>query len=140
MRVLQFAFDGNEANDHLPHNHTRRCVVYTGTHDNDTIVGWYRGLGRSQERARVRRYLKTQGKALHWDLIDLAYSSRADVAVIPAQDLLGLGSEARMNRPGTMRGNWRWRLPDAALDDSVCSRLSELTRSHGRRLSRPSGG
>lgn len=145
MRVLQFAFEGNSQNPHLPHNYSRHCVVYTGTHDNDTTVGWFqtRGSGRvaqsmlRQRRAAVRRYLATSGHEIHWDLIRAAQASVAELAVVPLQDVLGLGSEARMNVPGRAEGNWSWRCASAQLDDRrPFERLAELTELYGRSQAR----
>ena len=121
MRVLQFAF-GNDpkAPDYLPHNFVTNCVVYTGTHDNDTTVGWFHsqaGSGTTRtaeqiaaERKTVLQYVRTDGSEIQWDLIRLAAASVARLAVFPLQDVLGLGSEARMNMPSTTAGNWGWRL------------------------------
>lgn len=143
LRVLQFAFSADvQAADFLPHNYVRRTVVYTGTHDNDTTVGWFHDPGgeespRSPEQARAERaaclrYLGTEGREIHWELIRLALMSVADLAIFPVQDLLGLGSEARMNRPGTGAENWAWRLREGSLDDAIVERLLELTRTYGR--------
>jgi 4-alpha-glucanotransferase len=117
-------------------------VVFTGTHDNDTTVGWFRDTGgtealRSQAQADEERrgamdYLVSDGKEIHWDMIRMALMSVAATAIIPAQDLLGLGSEARMNRPATASGNWTWRLREGALDGDVAARLLHLTRTYGR--------
>lgn len=142
-RVLQFAFGTDvQAPDFQPHNFVRRAVVYTGTHDNDTTVGWFNDPGgegspRSPEQAQAERdaclrYLGTEGSEVHWDLIRLALMSVADLAVFPLQDLLGLGSEARMNRPGTGSGNWNWRFKDGALKDAIAERLLTLARTYGR--------
>ena len=121
MAILQFAFEpttnGFGQNAYLPHNHRRRLVVYTGTHDNETIAGWWAGL-EEPIRDHVRRYLDSDGTEVHWDLIRAALSSVADAALFPLQDLLGLGSEACMNRPGTMQGNWTWRLTRGCADPS----------------------
>jgi len=141
--VLQFAFGTDvQASDFLPHNFVRRSVVYTGTHDNDTIVGWFKdeggeGTPRSPEQAQAERdaclrYLGTEGSEIHWDMIRMALLSVADLAIFPVQDLLGLGSEARMNRPGTGSGNWAWRLREGALSDPIAERLLGLTRTYGR--------
>jgi 4-alpha-glucanotransferase len=133
IRVLQFAFEGEGgASPYLPHNFPRRCVVYPGTHDNDTIVGWFRSGATRRERAAALAYLGTSGRELHWDVLRLALASVADLAIAPAQDLLGLGSAARMNRPGTSRGNWRWRLAPGALDARIARRLRALTERYGR--------
>ena len=117
MRVLQFAFSSDEENIHLPDNYPRDVVVYTGTHDNDTTAGWFAGLddesetpdAKKAEREFCLKYLESDGQEIHWDMIRAALSSAADTAIIPLQDLLGLGSEARMNLPATESGNWTWR-------------------------------
>ncbi len=142
MRVLQFAFSSDTpANEHQPHNYPRDSVVYTGTHDTDTIVGWFRGgtedtprstEHRERERQRALRYLGTTGREIHWDFIRLALASVADTAIIPLQDVLGLGSEARMNLPGTTEGNWGWRFSFTMLSDATTDRLRELTTLYGR--------
>jgi 4-alpha-glucanotransferase len=127
MAVLQFAFDGNPRNPYLPQNHRRRQLVYTGTHDNDTAAGWWSSLG---ERERRETGLDTTDPA--WSLLERAYSSRAALAIVPAQDVLGLGSEARMNLPGTESGNWRWRLERGQLTDELATRLRVAAREAGR--------
>ena len=133
MKVLQFAFDGDMHDLHLPHNYTDpHCVVYTGTHDNDTTLGWFHSA-TPQCRSAVLRYLgRTEGPELPWDLIRLALSSIATLAIIPLQDVLGLGSEGRMNFPGRTQGNWRWRYLPGALTPEASARLAELTRTYGR--------
>jgi 4-alpha-glucanotransferase len=143
IKILQFAF-GNDpsAPTFLPHNFQRRAVVYTGTHDNDTTVGWFRDEGggwstrtpaqTQVERDAVLRYLGTTGEEIHWDMIRLALASVADVAIVPLQDILGLGTEARMNRPGTGTGNWEWRFEAGALRAEHAERLGALTRTYGR--------
>ena len=130
-RVLQFAFGGDATNDHLPHNHTRDSVVYTGTHDNDTTTGWFKGLP-DQEREYCLEYLASDGDEVNWDLIRAAMASVADVAIIPLQDVLGLGNEARMNLPASESGNWSWRMKRDALTDEMALRLKELGRLYGR--------
>jgi 4-alpha-glucanotransferase len=130
MRVLEFAF-GPGGSDYLPHRYPRKTVVYTGTHDNDTIVGWFSSLDRKQ-RARVLAYLGTSGREIHWDLIRLALLSVADVALFPLQDVLGLGNAARMNLPGTAHGNWGWRVRADQLTVPLAERLGELTRCYER--------
>jgi 4-alpha-glucanotransferase len=145
MRVLQFAFgDSDSARYHQPHTYPRNCVVYPGTHDNDTTVGWFKRLrqadrgrrGRQMsEYRRVLRYLGTTGREIHWDVIRLALMSPANLAIIPVQDLLGLDNRARMNAPATTAGNWRWRLLPGQLPTSLARRLRELTETY-RRLSR----
>jgi 4-alpha-glucanotransferase len=131
MRVLQFAFDGDPDNWFLPHNHDQNSVVYTGTHDNDTTLGWFRSLNDT-DRHRVLAYTRTDGRDIVWDLIRLAWSSVARLAIVPAQDLLVLDSSARMNRPGVAIGNWRWRLlPGQSLGDALAA-LHQLTEACGR--------
>jgi 4-alpha-glucanotransferase len=131
MRVLQFAFDGDPANPHLPENHPPNSVAYVGTHDNDTAVGWW-STASEAERERAERVLALEPGGVHWRLTALALGSRARLAVLPVQDLLGKGSEARMNTPGTIASNWTWRLGPADLDASVQQRLLDLTRRTGR--------
>ena len=134
MRVLHFAFDSGDGNPHLPHNYPARCVAYTGTHDNDTTVGWFesRRDGALHERERALRYLNHDGSEIHWAMTRLAFSSPADLAIVPVQDLLGLGTEARMNYPGVLDGNWAWRLRGGELTEPLGRRLRELTQSTGR--------
>ncbi len=131
MRILQFAFGGAVERRFLPHNYERNTVVYTGTHDNDTTAGWFAGLTRSEAES-LRRYLPGAEKDPSWALIRLAWGSVADLAVAPAQDLLGLGSEARMNRPGVAESNWRWRLRPGELTEDVVERLAEVTEVYER--------
>jgi 4-alpha-glucanotransferase len=143
MRVLQFAF-GNDpkAADYKPHNYPRDCAVYTGTHDNNTTIGWFRGstledTTQSREEIEVERqialrYLGTDGREINWDFIRLALMSVAHTAIIPMQDILGLGSEARMNLPGTTEGNWCWRFGPGMLTQEIKDRLAELTTLYGR--------
>ncbi len=132
MKVLQFAFSGDPSNPFLPHNYERNCVVYTGTHDNDTTRGWYQQSSTADERDHVRHYLGRDGSDITWDLIRLAHASVADLSVVPVQDVLDLGSEARMNLPGRMEGNWGWRFAADALTDALAERLAELTVRYGR--------
>jgi len=131
MRVLHFAFGGDPHERSLPHNFPRNCVVYTGTHDNDTTVGWF-ASAPAHERGMAQRYLGRSGEDIAWDLIRLALASVADTAVVPMQDVLSLGSEARMNRPGSTQGNWTWRLTPGQLAASPAGRLRELTTLYGR--------
>jgi 4-alpha-glucanotransferase len=144
VKILQFAFgDDPHADTFMPHNYTRRAVVYTGTHDNDTTVGWFRDRGEGhttrspeqceRERQAALRYLGTDGEEIHWDMIRAALASVATLVVLPLQDVLGLGSEARMNRPGTSGGsNWAWRFEAAALTPAHVERLAALTRTYER--------
>ncbi|MGQ9500624.1 MAG: 4-alpha-glucanotransferase [Anaerolineae bacterium] len=134
MRVLQFAFGGGliERMD-PPYRYPRNCVVYTGTHDNDTTLGWFRHSALPGERELALRYTGSDGKEFHWDFIRLALSSVADMAVIPMQDILGLDSDARMNYPGRDSGNWVWRCPpDACAREEVIRRLADMTEIYGR--------
>ena len=143
MRVLQFAF-GNDpkADEYKPHNYPRNCVVYTGTHDNNTTIAWFKGSrieGANQsseekksERQSALKYLGTDGHEINWDFIRLALMSVADTAIIPMQDVLGLGSEARMNMPGTTEGNWCWRFSPDMLTEETTDRLKEITTLYGR--------
>jgi 4-alpha-glucanotransferase len=138
MRILQFAFDGSPANPFLPEHYVTNAVVYTGTHDNDTTRGWYRKLPKRQQKF-VWTYLKRPvGRAdeVAGELIRLAFSSKAGLAVVPLQDVLNLGSRARMNMPGRVGGNWRWRVTrDMPLEDAF-NRLAALTRQSGRAAKR----
>ena len=130
MKVLQFAFGDDDDHPFLPHTYTQNCVAYTGTHDNDTALGWYRSApDRVQHRMRV--YVGRDGSDAAWDLIRLAWSSVAERAIAPMQDLLSLGAEHRMNVPGQAHGNWGWRM-DHWPSDSVGLRIQELTRTYGR--------
>ena len=131
MRVLQFAFGDGPGNPYLPHNYVRNTVVYTGTHDNDTTRGWFASVSE-KERDHVRRYLGRDGSDIAWDLIRLAWSSAADYAIAPLQDILNLGTEARMNLPGQPAGNWSWRYQAHQLTAAHLGRLAEMTSIYGR--------
>jgi 4-alpha-glucanotransferase len=135
MAVLQFAFGGGADNLYLPHNLRANGVVYSGTHDNDTSAGWYAAAPEAT-RDHVRRYLRVDGRAVSWDFVRAAYGAVSRLAIIPLPDLLGLGSEARLNTPGEPAGNWQWRIPAGALDRLIdggsAAYLAELTRLYGR--------
>ena len=131
MRVLQFAFSGNPHDRYLPHNHEPDSVVYTGTHDNDTSAGWWTQAGET-ERHFARGYLATDGHDMAWTLIRAACASVADTCIVPMQDVLALGSEARMNLPGQGSGWWRWRLQWSQVQPWHAQRLAELCRLYGR--------
>ncbi|MHB1357268.1 MAG: 4-alpha-glucanotransferase [Anaerolineae bacterium] len=131
MRVLQFAFDSNAANEHLPHNWVNNLVVYTGTHDNDTSVGWYAHLAQAT-RERVRIYTGSTESDINWGLIRLALNSVADLAIVPLQDVLGLGSDCRLNSPGRPFGNWGWRYRSEMLRPELAARLKQLATLSGR--------
>lgn len=143
MAVLQFAFGvDSPSREFLPHNFARNLVVYTGTHDNDTTVGWWSSAGVedstrtadqvNREKEFALKYLDCDAKEIHWSLIRAALASVADIAIIPLQDVLGLGTEARMNLPGRPGGNWRWRYPSHLLTPELQSRLKELTTLYER--------
>lgn len=142
MRILQFAFSGDAKNIDLPHNYIQNCVAYTGTHDNDTTVGWHlskAGKGSTRDAADIDReqrfcheYLNTDGKEIHWDFIRAVWASVADTAIAPVQDLLGIGTEGRMNLPASTNGNWKWRLVDGSLTEDIVERLKKLTELYGR--------
>ena len=131
MRVLQFGFDGSNANPHLPHNYTHHTVAYTGTHDNDTTLGWYRSLDPATA-ARVDDYLGSRPADMPLALVRAVLASVAELAVVPMADVLGLGSEARFNTPGTVGGNWSWRLPPDALTPELAQRHAQLNARYGR--------
>jgi 4-alpha-glucanotransferase len=130
MKVLQFGFYGSDS-EYLPHRHVPNCVVYTGTHDNDTARGWYQAL-KPEERERVWDYLGCDGREVEWALIRAAYGSVAERAVVPLQDVLGLGSEARMNTPSEPADNWCWRAPDDAWRPELAERLRRMVELSGR--------
>lgn len=142
MRILQFAFSSDTENIDLPHNYHRNVVAYTGTHDNDTTVGWFRsvaGAGSTRTQAQIdverdfcMKYLHTLGEKIHWDFVRAVLASVADTAIIPLQDLLGLGTEGRMNLPNSKEGNWSWRFSKEALTDIHAERLRDLSHTYGR--------
>lgn len=142
MAILQFAFGTDpQAPAFRPHNYSRNRVVFTGTHDNDTTMGWWAGeVGHStrsdadieHEREFARRYLALDGHEVNWEFIRAALASVADTAIVPAQDLLGLGSAARMNRPGTIGGNWRWRLRPGQLTIDIAHKLGAMSTTYDR--------
>lgn len=122
MTVIQFGFDGNPDNPHLLHRHDPRDLVYTGTHDNDTALGWFRSLD-DHTRAYVLNYLQTDGQDMPWPVIEAAFRSVSWLAMVPIQDFLGLGSEARFNVPGTTSGNWIWRLDLSLCTDDLSEKI-----------------
>jgi len=142
MRILQFGFGSDTRNTDLPHNYTPNVVAYTGTHDNDTTVGWFRsvaGEGSTRTAKQIERertfclnYLNSDGKEIQWDFIRAVLASVANTAVVPLQDVLGLGTEARMNLPNSTEGNWSWRVKPGALTSDIATRLRELTELYGR--------
>ncbi|MFM6058413.1 MAG: 4-alpha-glucanotransferase [Microcystis aeruginosa] len=133
MKILHFAFGGDAGNPYLPFNVERNCVIYTGTHDNNTTVGWFQDNANDYEKARLYQYLGApSGQGVAWDLIRLAYSSVANQAIVPLQDVLGLGSDARMNTPSVAEGNWSWRYRQEALTGEYSERLRDLVNFFGR--------
>jgi 4-alpha-glucanotransferase len=139
-RVLQFAFDGDTNNPHLPANYSTNTVVYTGTHDNDTTRGWFESLPETERKKVWRSLNRTEDDAreIAGELLRAAWSSVAALAIVPFQDLFNLGSEARMNLPGTAEGNWRWRVTQNTLNASAFQQLKDLTASTNR-LGLPQG-
>lgn len=131
MLILQFAFDSDARNGYLPHNHAPLNVVYTGTHDNDTSLGWFTSLDKGT-RERVMAYLGMPAEPMPWPLLRAALASVARLAVLPLQDLLGLGSEHRMNLPGVAQGNWRWQFRERDLTPELAARLRALVELYGR--------
>ena len=131
MKVLQFAFENPEENDFLPHNYDRNCVCYTGTHDNNTTLGWYTHCYEAS-RDKLRRYYSTDGNDICWILIRACLGSVANMAIVPLQDVLCLDSWARMNTPGVGEGNWAWRYKEGALDRKLEERLYETCKMYGR--------
>jgi 4-alpha-glucanotransferase len=131
MAVLQFAFSDDPDNAYLPHNHAENLVVYTGTHDNDTTIGWFTSLPYAQ-MIEVQTYLGRDGSDIAWDLLRLAWSSVATVAIAPLQDVLRRGGEARMNVPGKADGNWAWRYRAGDLHEGLAAGLAEFTHTYGR--------
>ncbi|MGC9071398.1 MAG: 4-alpha-glucanotransferase, partial [Acidilobus sp.] len=132
-KVLQFAWDGNPNNPYKPHNYTRDFVVYTGTHDNNTIVGWFLHEASPRAKAEAMRYMGLRdARGVNWAFMRLAMMSVAEVSMFPVQDVLGLGPEARMNTPGTVGRNWLWRLPSMRDLWRAAPRLREMAQAYGR--------
>ncbi|MFA7388753.1 MAG: 4-alpha-glucanotransferase, partial [Thiohalobacteraceae bacterium] len=131
MKVLQFAFGGDADNPYLPHNHERLSVAYTGTHDNDTTLGWYAQLDEAT-REHLHHYLGYPGENMPWPLIRAALASVAVLAILPLQDVLELDSDHRMNKPGVAEGNWRWRFRWEQVPEDLATRLREMVALYGR--------
>ncbi|MDQ6785368.1 MAG: 4-alpha-glucanotransferase [Acidobacteriota bacterium] len=131
MRILQYGFSGDFENYNLPRNYIKNSVAYTGTHDNDTVVGWFE-KANDRERKFCLDYLKSDGSEINWDFIRADWKSEADAAIAPMQDLLGLGSEARMNFPSSSAGNWNWQCREGDFSNEISNRLRELTETNGR--------
>ena len=132
MKVLQFAFDSRENNDYLPHNYERNSIVYTGTHDNDTILGWFNSIPENDKEYAVKYMNLTENEGYNFGMIRTALASVSDVCILTFQDLIAKGSEGRMNIPGTPEGNWVWRTEAACINDWLAGILFELTKLYGR--------
>ena len=137
MKVIEFAFDSRDtgsANDYLPHNYVTNSVVYTGTHDNETLTGWFRDI-KPEERRMVRSYLNdfhTSDEEIYWDLVCMAMRSVSKLCVIPMQDYLGYGNHARINQPSTLGKNWKWRLREGEFSGELIDKIREMTVRYGR--------
>ena len=132
MKVIQFAFDSREESDYLPHTYTNHCVVYTGTHDNDTVIGWMKTAPKASVKY-AKEYLNlTKEEGYNWGMMRAAWSSVADMAIVPMQDILGLGSEARINTPSTLGNNWKWRATPEQIDAKVAKKLYHYMQMYGR--------
>jgi 4-alpha-glucanotransferase len=131
MKILQFAFSTDAENAFLPHNFPVNCVAYTGTHDNDTTIGWYQ-TATEKEKDFSRRYLARSGEDIAWDMIRAVWNSTARYALAPLQDFLRLGSEARMNLPGSMADYWTWRFETWQLTQDLIYRMKDLNELYGR--------
>ena len=134
MKVVQFAFDSREAANYLPHTYTQNCVVYTGTHDNTTTRDWYHTVSK-ECRDFAKEYLckpALDEDQLAWDFIAMAMGSVADLCIIPLQDYLCLGAEARINMPSTLGGNWVWRMKKGQLDEALVRKIHKVTKLYGR--------
>ncbi|MGB4657896.1 MAG: 4-alpha-glucanotransferase [Mobilitalea sp.] len=133
MKILQFAFDSREDSNYIPHTYSKNCVVYTGTHDNDTIIGWLESIHKEDcEYALTYLGIDKNKPEVHWDFIRLGMASVADTAIFPIQDYLGLGSKARINIPSTLGNNWRWRLLPNELTPDIISKIGQMTKLYGR--------
>ena len=133
MKVLQFAFGGDSGNVYLPHNYPRNCVVYTSTHDSDTARGWFEETASEEAKSHLLRYAGCPNpREIHWEMIRLAWRSVANIAMAQTQDVLGLDNSGRMNLPGSLGGNWSWRMLPGALTPEIASRLAEITELYGR--------
>lgn len=132
MKIMQFAFDSKEESDYLPHNYGKNCIVYTGTHDNDTIMGWWSTFAKN-DKAFAKKYLNIRSnKEIYKEFIRACMSSVADTAIIPMQDYLGLGSEARINIPSTLGDNWKWRLLDGQFTEELAEYMYDITKLYYR--------
>ncbi len=126
MKILQFGFGNKGAHIYLPHQYEPDCVVYTGTHDNDTVVGWWKTSATDEEKTLATSYLGVDEDGIHWAFIRAALTSVANLSVVPAQDVLGLDSSARMNVPSETDGSWTWRLEPGSLTSALAAKLALL--------------
>lgn len=134
MKLIQFAFDSREQSNYLPHTYDKNTVVYTGTHDNDTLIGWYDSISK-EDKEYALEYMNnknTPKEEIYLDFIRTTMASVSDTAIIPLQDYLGLGSEARINIPSTLGGNWCWRMLPGEFDDKIINLISDMTRIYER--------
>ncbi len=138
MKILEFAFSPNDPSTFLPYFYDRNCIVYTGTHDNDTLCGWIETTGDKKEIAHCMKYLNVSDiDNLHWDIIRCAWASVANVAIAQMQDFLGLGNKTRMNFPSTLGGNWQWRMLEGVATDELAAKIKDLTKLYGRDKGNP---
>ena len=134
MKILQFAFDSREESDYLPHNYNKNCVVYTGTHDNSTVRGWYKEID-DLDKKMCMDYINSDDsdeENISWNLICIAMRSVADTCVIPVQDFLGLDESARINTPSTLGDNWKWRMTLGCFSKELIDKIKRLTKIYGR--------
>ena len=132
MKVLQFAFDPREESDYLPHNYTSHSVVYTGTHDNETTAGWFKTAPRACVNFAKKYLSLTKEEGYHWGMMRGAWASVSDLAIVPMQDVLGLGNEARMNTPSTLGCNWKWRAKAEQITPKLAGRIRTYMKMYGR--------
>ena len=132
MKVIQFAFDSREGSDYLPHTYTSHCVVYTGTHDNDTVMGWMKTAPKASVKFATEYLNLTEEEGYNWGMMRAAWSSVADMAIVPMQDLIGLGSEARINIPSTLGENWKWRALEGQITKDLAKKLYKYMQMYGR--------
>lgn len=132
MKVIQFAFDSREGSDYLPHTYTSHCVVYTGTHDNDTVMGWMKTAPKASVKFAIEYLNLTEEEGYNWGMMRAAWSSVADMAIVPMQDLIGLGSEARINIPSTLGENWKWRALEGQITKDLAKKLYKYMQMYGR--------
>ncbi|MEA2095825.1 MAG: 4-alpha-glucanotransferase [Candidatus Cloacimonadota bacterium] len=131
MKILQFAFDSDMENNYLPHKYKKNCVVYTGTHDNETTLGWFKNSS-TERKELIKTYLQKEEIDICWDMLEIAWKSKADIAVAPMQDFLCLDNVARMNIPGKPNGNWQWRVTKEQLSSELTQKIKNLTKQSNR--------